>query len=145
VLSADAICQVEDGAQPLREFARVVRPGGPVVVNVPAFKWLWSYQDDTCEVKRRYTRPELTALFRGVGLEVVFASYANMLPLPLLAARRKLFKPAHPTSDVHLYPAPLEAGLAGLAALEFTWQRQGWASPLGSSVFVAARRPEVPC
>ncbi|MBI2814959.1 MAG: methyltransferase domain-containing protein [Opitutae bacterium] len=141
VVSADVVCQVADGAQALREFARVVRPGGVVLVNVPAFRWLWSYHDDTCETKHRYTRPEMTGLFQAAGLEVRFASYANMLPLPLIAARRKLFRPAHPTSDVQLYPAPLEAGFAALAALEFAWQRAGWASPVGSSVFVAGQRP----
>ncbi len=140
VVSADVVCQVEDGARALREFARVVRPGGVVLVNVPAFKWLWSYHDDTCETKHRYTRPELAGLFRAAGLAPGFASYANLLPLPLIAARRKLFRPAQPTSDVQLYPAPVEAGFAGLAALEFAWQRAGLPSALGSSVFVAGRR-----
>jgi SAM-dependent methyltransferase len=146
VVSADVVCQVEDGARALHEFARVVRPGGVVLVNVPAFRWLWSYHDDTCETKHRYTRPELAGLFRAAGLTVDFASYANLLPLPLIAARRKLFRPARPTSDVQLYPAPIEAGFAGLAAAEFAWQRAGVASGAGSSVFVAGRRPAaVPC
>lgn len=140
VVSADVVCQVEDGARALREFARVVRPGGAVLVNVPAFRWLWSYHDDTCETKHRYTRPELRALCAQAGLRVEFASYANLLPLPLIAARRKLFKPAAATSDVRLYPAPVEAMFAGMAALEFAWMREGIASPLGSSVFVAARK-----
>jgi SAM-dependent methyltransferase len=141
VVSADVVCQVTDGAMALREFFRVVRPGGIVLVNVPAFRWLWSYHDDTCETQHRYTRPELTALFQTAGFMVEFASYENMLPLPLIAARRKLFQPADPTSDVKLYPAPIEAGFAGLAALEFAWQRLGWASPVGSSVFVAGSKP----
>ena len=140
VVSADVVCQVEDSARALQEFARVVRPGGGVLVNVPAFRWLWSYHDDSCETKHRYTRPELTALFRTAGLSIDFATYANLLPLPLIAARRKLFRPANPTSDVQLYPAPVEAGFAGLAGVEFAWQRLGWASPVGSSVFVAGRR-----
>jgi SAM-dependent methyltransferase len=140
VISADVVCQVDDGVRALREFARVVRPGGAVLVNVPAFRWLWSYHDDTCETKHRYTRPEMVGLFQQAGLEVAFASYANMLPLPLIAARRKLFRPANPTSDVQLYPAPIEAGFAALAALEHGWQRRGWPSCVGSSVFVAGRR-----
>ncbi len=140
VVSADVVCQVDDGAAALREFARVVRPGGVVLVNVPAYRWLWSYHDDTCETKHRYTRPELVGLFRAAGIRVNFASYANLLPLPLIAARRKLFRPAQPTSDVQLYPAPIEATFSAMAAMEFGWQRAGLASPAGSSVFVAGRR-----
>jgi SAM-dependent methyltransferase len=141
VVSADVVCQVEDGAQALREFARVVRPGGVVLVNVPAFRWLWSYHDDTCETKHRYTRPELAALANLAGLELRFASYANGLSLPLIAARRKLFRPAEPTSDVRLYPAPVEAIFSGMARLEYAWMNLGWRLPLGSSVFLAARKP----
>ncbi len=141
VVSADVVCQVEDGAKALEEFTRVVRPGGVVLVNVPAFKWLWSYHDDTCETKHRYTKPELTQLARAAGLEVVFSSYANGLSLPLIAVRRKLFRPADPTSDVRLYPAPVEAIFAGMARLEFAWMNLGWRLPLGSSVFLVARKP----
>ncbi len=140
VVSADVVCQVEDGGRALREFARVVRPGGPVLVNVPAFRWLWSYHDDTCETRHRYTRGELRRLFEAAGLRVDFATYANLPALPLIAARRKLFPPRQPTSDVRLYPAPVEAAFAGLAALEAAWQLAGAPSPAGSSVFVAGRR-----
>jgi SAM-dependent methyltransferase len=140
VVSADVVCQVDDGARALREFARVVRPGGVVLVNVPAFRWLWSYHDDTCQTRHRYTRGELLRLFAGAGLQVDFATYANLPALPLIAARRKLFPPREATSDVRLYPAPVEAVFAGLAAFEAAWQRAGVPSPVGSSVFLAGRR-----
>ena len=143
IVSADVVCQVEDGAGALREFARCVRPGGLVVVNVPAFMWLWSYHDDTCETKHRYTRPELTGLFRVAGLEVQTATYANMLPLPLIWLRRKLFKPTAPSSDVRLYPVPVETMFAGMAAVEYAWTNSDWSLPFGSSVFVVGRRPAV--
>ena len=125
----------------MREFARVVRPGGVVLVNVPAYQWLWSYHDDAVESKHRFTRPELVAMFQAAGLEVRFASYANMLVLPLVVARRKVFPPAAPTSDVLVYPAPIEAGFSTLAWLEHAWISRGWSLPAGSSVFVAGVKP----
>src|SRR6185369_6062761 len=124
-----------------REFARCVRPGGVVLVNEPAYRWLWSYHDEAVESKHRFTRPELGARFEAAGLQVRFASYANMLILPLVVARRKLFPPAQPTSDVQLYPAPIEAGFSALAGLEHWWTRRGWPLPAGSSVFVAGVKP----
>jgi hypothetical protein len=64
-----------------------------------------------------------------------------MLPLPLIWLRRKLFKPAAPTSDVRLYPAPLETMFAGMAAVEYAWTNSGMSLPVGSSVFVVGRKP----
>jgi len=141
IVTGDVLYHVEDAAAALREFARCVKPGGVVLVNEPAYRWLWSYHDVAVESKHRFTRPELAALFRQAGLEVVFATYANMLILPLVVARRKLFPPARPTSDVQLYPAPIEAFFSALAWLEHAWISRGWPLPAGSSVFVAAIKP----
>jgi len=138
VAALDVICQVEDGGKALREVARCVRPGGPVLVNVPAYRWLWSYHDNQCETKHRYTRGELQALCAAAGLRVMFATYANFATLPLLVGRRKIFRPRNPTSDVRLLPAPIEAVLRGITHIEQAWTGRGWPLPAGSSVFVAA-------
>jgi len=144
VVSADVVCQVSEPGKALREFARCVRPGGVVLVNVPAYMWLWSYHDDTCETQHRYTRPELVGLFRLAGLEVEFASYANFSVLPLIAMRRKMFPPGNPTSDVKLYPAWIEGVFRFLAWLEFSWMRHELPVPCGSSVFVVGRKAAGP-
>jgi hypothetical protein len=111
------------------------------VVNEPAYRWLWSYHDEATEAKHRFTRPELVALYQAAGLEVRFASYANMMVLPLVVARRKLFPPARPSSDVQVYPAPIEAGFAAMAGIEQAWTGRGWPLALGSSVFLAGMKP----
>jgi SAM-dependent methyltransferase len=141
VVTGDVIYHAEDVALALREFARCVKPGGVVLVNEPAYRWLWSYHDNAVESKHRFTRPELKALFRQAGLEVVFASYANMLMLPLVILRRKVFPPKQPTSDVHLYPAPIEAIFSAMTWLEQAWIGRGLPLPAGSTVFVAGVKP----
>lgn len=141
VLACDVVSQVDDPARAIREFARCVRPGGPVIINAPAYPWLRSYHDVSTETKHRFTRGGMAELCRASGLEVVFASYANCLTLPLLIARRKLFKPANPTSDVHLFPAPLEALFRTTGWIERQWMALGWPLPAGSSVFMIARKP----
>jgi len=140
IVSADVVCQVDDPALAVREFARCVRPGGVVLVNAPAYRWLWSHHDVAVQSVQRFTRPELVGHFRDAGLEVIYASYANGFLLPPAILRRKVFPPRRPTSDVALLPAPLEALFACLAWLEFQWTRRGWPVPAGLSAFLVGRR-----
>jgi ubiquinone/menaquinone biosynthesis C-methylase UbiE len=141
VLSADVISQVEDGNQAIREFARVLKPGGIVVINVAAYQWMWSYHDTTCETKHRFRRSELLRLLEGAGLTPVMSSYANMLIFPLIFARRKLFPPANPTSDVRSYSSAVEGFCGAMAGLEYASIRRGFSLPAGTSIFVAASKP----
>jgi ubiquinone/menaquinone biosynthesis C-methylase UbiE len=140
ITTGDVLYHIEDVPRVLGEFARCLKPGGIVVLNEPAYRWLWSYHDTAVESKHRFTRAELRQRLQAAGFDIEFASYANFFVLPLVIARRKLFPPKQPTSDVQLGPAPVEAFLAFLAWLEFTWMRLGLPLPAGSSVFVVARK-----
>jgi ubiquinone/menaquinone biosynthesis C-methylase UbiE len=141
VLLADVLSQVDEPARALAEAFRCLRPGGPLFVNVPAYPWMWSYHDDSCQVRHRYVRQELKARLTAAGFEPVFATYVNMLPFPLLALKRKVFRSAGDTSDVRLFPAPIEAAFNGLMALEHACLRARVPLPYGSSVLVVGRKP----
>ena len=67
VVSCDVLYHVEDDGAALREAARVLRPGGLIVVNVPAYRWLWSYHDVATHAKRRYVRGEIRAKMAAAG------------------------------------------------------------------------------
>lgn len=142
VVSADVICQVDNPGTAVAEFFRVLRPGGIVVINVPAYMWMWSYHDDSCQTKHRYTRPEIDALLREAGFISRRTTHWNALPFPVVWAKRKLFRTSRDTSDVKLYPAPIEAGFNGLMAVEHAWVRAGGRWGWGTSVFGVARKPE---
>jgi ubiquinone/menaquinone biosynthesis C-methylase UbiE len=141
VVSADVISQVEDGSQAIREFARVLKPEGMVVINVAAYQWMWSYHDITCETKHRFRRSELLRLLERAGLTPVMSSYANMLIFPLIFSRRKLFPPANRTSDVNSYSPAVEGFCGAMAGLEYASMRRGLSLPAGTSIFVAATKP----
>ena len=141
IVSCDVACQVADPAAAFAEFSRCVRPGGLVVVTMPAYQWMYSYHDREVGNLRRYTRTEVNALLRAAGLSILRTTYWSLLPFPLAVLRRKIFPPARSTSDVKLYPAPVEAMFNGLMALERAWLRLGATMPFGSSILTVAGKP----
>ncbi len=141
VASVDVLSQVEEADVAAAELFRVLRPGGTFVTNVPAYMWMWSYHDDSCQTKHRYTRPEVAALLTGAGFRDVRTTHWNALPFPAIWAKRKLFRTGADTSDVKPYPGFVDAGFRGLMALEHAWLRVGGRWGWGTSVFGVARKP----
>ncbi len=142
VVSADVLYHLDDDHTALLEMRRTLAPGGQLVVNVPAYPWLWSYHDVAVEGRRRYTRRGLRERLARAGFADIRTTHWNLLPLPLLILRRKVFAPRRPRgSDVRALPGPLGCFLRGLAALEQAWLRSGWDLPAGSSLLAVARRP----
>lgn len=142
VVSCDVVCQVAEPGVAIREFHRVIRPGGWVVLTMPAYAWMFSYHDREVGNLRRYTRGEVADLLRTAGFAVVRNTYWNTLPFPLAVLRRKVFPPSRPTSDVGLFPAPVEAAFGGLMAVEHAWLGAGAALPFGSSVLTVAQKAQ---
>jgi SAM-dependent methyltransferase len=134
---------VEDDGAAVREMARVLRPGGLLLVRVPALRALWGAHDAAVLSRHRYTRGELRALVEGAGLLALRVTYANTLLLPLLAARRAVDRlSGRHGSDVGFLPAPLELTFRSLLKAEAALLRRGLSLPLGSSLFALARRPD---
>ncbi|MBI5691639.1 MAG: class I SAM-dependent methyltransferase [Verrucomicrobia bacterium] len=144
VVSADVICQVDHPGVAMAEFFRVLRPGGVLFVNVPAYMWMWSYHDDSCQTKHRYTRPEIAALLRDAGFGGIATTHWNALPFPVVWAKRKLFRTPADTSDVKEYPRVVDRFFGGLMALEHAWMRGGGTWAWGTSVSGCGRKPPGP-
>jgi SAM-dependent methyltransferase len=142
--SADVLYHLDDDASAVAEVFRVLKPGGILVVNVPAYPWLWSYHDEAVGGRRRYRRAGVLGLLRMAGCSTVRATHANFGVFPLVVTRRKLLPAPSGGSDVGLQPEPVERVLRGLAALENDWIRDGGGLPFGSSVFALARKPGPP-
>jgi len=133
---------VTDDRAAVAEMARVVRPGGVLLVRVPALRALWGAHDVEVQSRHRYTRGELVALLAGVGLRVERATYCNSILLPLLFARRTLDRRLRREgSDVGFLPAPLEWAFRRALLLEAALVRRGFSFPIGASVVALARKP----
>ena len=133
---------VSDTALALAEAARVLRPDGLLLVNVPAYQWLYSSHDRAIHTGRRFTRPELVALIESAGLEPLRVTYWNAILFPAIALLRLLRRnSSRQASDLEGYGGNAIARiLGGILALERTAMRLG-NLPFGLSIFAVARRP----
>ena len=132
---------VGDDVGALSEFRRVLRPGGWLLLRLPALGWLRGGHDRAVHGARRYTRGELRAKLGRAGLEPVRLTYLNSLLLPLAAARRLADRVTGAEGDdLGATPRLAAVGFRSALALERRLLRR-YDLPLGVSVLAIARRP----
>ncbi len=149
VTALDVIEHVEDDAQAVRELARILKPGGVMVITVPAFQALWSDWDVILHHFRRYRRGQLRALLQEAGLEVTRCDYINVLVFPavwLLRKWRTLFPSAPGAGGARAeerIPAPWLNRLLFAAFVGPACQTR-ISFPFGVGLLAVARKPSAP-
>jgi SAM-dependent methyltransferase len=138
-VAADVLCHAGvDPPAALAELARVLRPGGLLVLNMPAYAWLASAHDRRVHNARRVTARGLRAWLRAAGYREVRAGYWNTLLLPLMAVQRKLLARGDAGSDVAVFPPWVDATFFAVTETE---RRLRLTLPAGGSVLAVARTP----
>lgn len=148
----DTVEHIPDELGVFAECARVLKPGGVLLVTVPAYMWLWSYNDEINAHQRRYTAGELKLKLELSGLRVSRISYNNFFLFPAVAGVRFL-RPYNPglksphlddaadvyQVDMEPIPEPLNTILHGVYWLEAEILERV-AFPFGISILCAARK-----
>jgi SAM-dependent methyltransferase len=135
VTCLDVLEHVADDRAALHELARVTRPGGFLLVTVPAYPALWSPHDVAAGHVRRYRPRELNDAAVVAGWQPVRATSFNTLLLPLVAAHRLIARAraAEPRSDLLSTPRALDALLGLPLRLEAEAIARGARLPVGLS------------
>ena len=115
----DVIEHIDDDAAALASIAERLKPGGKLVMTVPAHQWMWSAHDVANHHKRRYSKRALKQLIESSPLKLDRVGYFNSLLFPLAVAERLASKlRGKEDADLSLPPKPLNAALEYAFAAE---------------------------
>lgn len=142
VVALDLLEHLPDDRAALREFHRVLRPGGRLVASVPAYQSLWSGHDVALMHHRRYVARQLAARCKDAGFTIERLTYVMTLLFPAmwLARRVGAFRHTSPRAGLPPLPGPINRGLISMLQVENCIVRR-IGLPFGGTVFCAARRP----
>jgi|SRR5215813_3278268 len=132
-----------DPSTTLQGFFRLLRPSGLLLLNLPALEALRGEHDRAVGIARRFRLTEVRRLCEHAGFEILHATYWNLaLLVPLLVWRRLTAwrRAPAPRSDVGRSGGRLNALCRAVIRLDVALASR-LRMPLGSSVFVVARRP----
>lgn len=143
VLALDVIEHIEEDLFAIREFNRVLKPGGSLIITVPAFQFLWSGHDLAVHHIRRYTRPGLLNILHLGGFKIEKATYWNfILFFPVATIRMlKRFQRSGDEKQTDLIELPfaLNRLLSGLLHIENAITKR-FDLPFGISILCLCRK-----
>jgi SAM-dependent methyltransferase len=132
VVSQNVLEHIDDHAAAIATMAAALRPGGHMVLLVPAHPRLFGKLDERFDHHRRYTRATLGGLVEEAGLEIERLYHFNLLGIPGWWVQNRRSE-----------PSVSERSLAAYEALVRVWRplEDRISLPWGLSVIVRARRP----
>jgi SAM-dependent methyltransferase len=89
IIAADVLEHLENDAQLLREARRCLKPGGSLIITVPAYPGFWSSWDERLGHRRRYTSAELASRVKEAGLHINKLTFFNTLICAFVYCYRK--------------------------------------------------------
>lgn len=131
-----------DDKKTLKEVHRILRDDGLIIITVPAFSWLWSNWDIVLHHKRRYTKKNLTGVFKKEGLQIIKISYMYsflVLPVLIIRALKSLFLKKSYSSDFKLSSPFLNLIMNKITNIE-SFFIMLTSIPIGTSIIVVAKK-----
>lgn len=145
----DVLEHIEDDGSALAIASAALKPGGHMIVAVPAHSWLWSLEDRIAGHYRRYNRRSLSATLEGAGLETIYVTHIfSYLTAPLLMLRslptlwgRIGQESKENKRKIHVPRQWVGRLVRQMGNLERSRIERGKTIPFGTSVVAVARKP----
>ncbi len=147
VISCDVlyITGLDAAREGMRRIVERMEPGGLLIVNLPAYQWLYSGHDVAIGTWQRFTARQVRRFLEPLGLKIDVLTYRLFALFPAVVLARlpsMLFR--RPAEESRSDLAPTGPRIGGCLARILSWENRlilrGARFPWGSSVFVAARR-----
>ena len=144
--SFDVLPAVGPDQEAVREMARIVKPGGAVLLTMAALEMLRGDHAIAWREVRRYTPRLARERLEQAGLHAERVRFMFGSIFPIVAAARlsqRALRPvrgARPDSDITVPAAPVNLALSALVSVEAALTRR-WAIPIGSSLLAVGRKP----
>lgn len=92
VVAMDIVEHIKDDQKAIQALYALLKPGGSVIITVPAFPFLWTELDELTDFPhhRRYTRASLKKIIKKQGMQVTLCSYYNFCLFPLIVLTKLL-------------------------------------------------------
>ena len=139
----DVLEHIEEVDESIKVVSGLLKPGGLLLITVPAVKWLWSDHDISLHHFRRYTKRELLNLVDKFDFEVERCSYYTSFLFPLVVTQRLLKRVlpsrAEARYDVKLPPDLINRLLTMIMKVERVSLRYV-DLPIGSSLIISCKK-----
>lgn len=143
ITALDVLEHIDDDVAAMKELYRVCKPGGMLLVTVPAYGFLWSEHDEALHHRRRYAAHELRNKLTLAGFDIERCSYfITLFFFPILAIRilQSIFKDStHPKTSHIALPRIINKLLIAILAFE-QWLLHFINLPFGVSIVCVARK-----
>lgn len=135
----DVLEHTEENAT-LQETKRILKPGGSMIITVPAYQWLWSTWDEILKHKKRYTKYNLGAAVKKNGFTIIKSSYVySFLTLPVFIFRKLKSRQKSYESDFSTNPPFVNFLCTLFANIERYFVVRGWI-PFGTSLIFVCKK-----
>ena len=145
IISLDVLCHraINDEEEVYGKFFQALKPGGMLILNLPAFELLKRKHDQAVHTKKRFVKRPTMNVLEKKGYHIACASYRLPFLFAILLAKKameRISSDKNIHSDLKLLPNWLNSILLFCNRIENMMISSGFSMPFGSSLFLVAQK-----